>query len=83
MITFSEFHRAVTDNVYPAPTREQYNTIINMAKSAGNITTKEELAMFLAQVLWESAGLQVIKHKCFNEVISKVTFANIKFYDFI
>ncbi len=60
LITFSEFRKAVTDNIYPAPTREQYNTIMNMAFSAGNITTKQELAMFLAQVLWESAGLQVI-----------------------
>ena len=28
-----------------------------------DIKTKEELAMFLAQVIWESAGLQVKKHK--------------------
>lgn len=59
MITFSEFKKAVTDNVYPTPTKEQYDTIVGMAESAGNITSKQELAMFLAQVLWESAGLQV------------------------
>ena len=62
LITFSEFRKAVTDNVYPTPSREQYDTIMSMARTAGNITTKQELAMFLAQVLWESAGLQVINY---------------------
>jgi len=59
LITFEEFSKAVTNNIYPTPTREQYETITRMASTAGNITSKHELAMFLAQVLWESAGLQV------------------------
>ncbi len=60
LITRQEFNKAVTDNIYPAPSQEQYDTIMRMASTAGNITSKQELAMFLAQVLWESAGLQVI-----------------------
>ena len=45
-------------NNYPETSKEQYSTVLRLAKQF-DIVTKEELAMFLAQVYWESAGLQV------------------------
>jgi len=39
----------------------KYNYIVNLASKAGNITTKRELAMFLAQILWESDGLKAVR----------------------
>lgn len=48
-------------NMYPEPSREKYETVMRLAK-VFEITTKQELAMFLAQVYWESMGLQVSEH---------------------
>lgn len=39
------------------PTADQYKAFINNAASKGGITTKTELAMFLAEIMWESGGL--------------------------
>jgi hypothetical protein len=36
---------------------EQYSNFINGASPQGGITTKRELAMFLAQIIHESGGL--------------------------
>ena len=58
LISWNEFKRSLTLNMYPEPNREQYQTVLTLAKHF-EITTKEELAMFLAQVYWESMGLQV------------------------
>lgn len=43
-------------NVSP-PTDAQYQAFIGQAESAGGITTPMELAMFLAEIMWESGGL--------------------------
>jgi len=62
LITQDEFNKAVTgartESPYPKPTAEQYKNIIARAGPAGKITTRLELAMFLANVLWESDGLR-------------------------
>ncbi|OQV24492.1 hypothetical protein BV898_01554 [Hypsibius exemplaris] len=59
LITKEEFVNAVTsvDASYPIPTDEQYNIVVSRAKSAGRITTKLELAMFLAEIIYSSHGL--------------------------
>lgn len=58
MITWKEFKDSLTANQYPEPTVEKYETVLRLAKDF-DITSKLELAMFLAQVYWESVGLQV------------------------
>jgi predicted chitinase len=48
----------------------KYNSFILNAETAGNITSKRELAMFLAQIIWESGGLiyvqeiRCVSHGC-------------------
>ena len=56
-LTFKEFSNALTLNGYKEPTVEQYNNFVNGAPTQGKITTKRELAMFLAQIVHESGGL--------------------------
>ena len=56
--TFEEFSNALTFNKYPVPTREQYENCMDGAVSQGGIVSKRELAMFLAQIIHESGGLQ-------------------------
>lgn len=58
-LTFDEYAAAVQNNGVRAgvATPEQYQAIVGNAEAAGGITSKRELAMFLAQVLWESTGL--------------------------
>lgn len=63
--SFTEFVNALTYNKYPVPTMDQYNNFITGAQAQGSIKTKRELAMFLAQIIHESGGLQhVIEEKC-------------------
>ena len=67
MITFKEFSDAVVSTgpiltsfgykAPPAPTDEQYRNLCAGAKPKGNLNTKQQLAMFLAQIAWESIGL--------------------------
>jgi chitinase len=45
------------DSNIAQPTTEQYKAFINNAGTMGGITSKTELAMFLAQIMWESGGL--------------------------
>jgi len=52
----SEFDLAVTSNGFPKPSRAQYDGFIKSLKQA-KITRKLETAMYLAQMLHESAGL--------------------------
>lgn len=56
-------------NMYPEPSEEQYKTVLALSKHF-DITTKEEMAMFLAQVYWESMGLQVSKLAVGNQGLS-------------
>lgn len=55
-LTFNQFSTAVTSNGYPVPSQEQFQNLVSRANN-GNIGTKLELAMFLAQLLHESGGL--------------------------
>ncbi|XP_055340398.1 uncharacterized protein LOC129589608 [Paramacrobiotus metropolitanus] len=60
LITRDEFQRAVTTIGYwryKPPTDEQYELIMRDAGPKGKITTKRELAMFLANVFHESEGM--------------------------
>jgi len=57
LVSYSQFSSAVTSNSYPTPSQTQYCAFISQAASAGAITTVRELAMFLAEILWESGGL--------------------------
>jgi hypothetical protein len=56
LCTEYEFQQAVTTNGYKKPTNEQYRNLVDRA-SNGRISTKRELAMFLANIIHESAGL--------------------------
>jgi len=60
LISKQQFITAVTSTGfgYPTPTDGQYNAFINNYASAGGITSKLELAMFLTNIMWESGGLQ-------------------------
>ena len=58
--TFTEFSNALTLNGYPAPTMLQYTNFIGGMTSQGGITTKREAAMFLAEIIHESGGLQLV-----------------------
>jgi len=55
-ISQNEFRSAVTSNGYPSPSTSQYNSFMSQM-SRGQINTKQEAAMALAQFLHESGGL--------------------------
>jgi chitinase len=57
LVSKGQFVRAVTNNGYPTPTHEQYLNFVSRAAN-GKISTKRELAMFLANILHESDGLR-------------------------
>lgn len=56
-ITYNQFKNAVIACGYGAPSDSLYQAFVTQAPSAGGITTRRELAMFLAQILHESGGL--------------------------
>ena len=63
-VTWDEFLAAWTagkqylpDSNIQQPTQAQYDAFIKEAGPAGGITSRMELAMFLAQIMWESGGL--------------------------
>ncbi|CAL8128543.1 unnamed protein product [Orchesella dallaii] len=57
-VNYNQFSQAVTSNGYPAPSQEQYNNFNNYARQQGKISTTQEAAMALAQLLHESDGLR-------------------------
>jgi predicted chitinase len=59
-VNFDKFAYAVTSCGYLKPEEVKYNAFKNNYASAGGITSKRELAMFLAQILHESGGLTKI-----------------------
>ena len=65
-MTFEQFKDAVVSCGFPKPSRDQYEKCVTQAKQ-GLITSKRELAMFVAQIIHESAGLtQKIEAACFE-----------------
>ena len=60
-VTWEEFQKAFTLTGYPIPLQNKYENFVKNAEESGGITTKRELAMFLAQIIWESAGLQYVE----------------------
>lgn len=58
LISQSEFEKALVANGYPQPTSTQYHNLVSQAGTKGNIYSKLELGMFLAQIMWESDGLR-------------------------
>lgn len=54
---FNEAKPYFSDPNVGNPTEAQYKAFINNAGPKGGITSKTELAMFLAEILWESGGL--------------------------
>jgi hypothetical protein len=69
-VTWEEFQNAFIASKYPVPTYAKYNSSILNAETEGNITSKRELAMFLAQIILESGGLiyvqeiRCVSHGC-------------------
>ena len=57
-ITLQEFESALTSNGFSRPSYDQYINFVSQLVSKGGITTKREAAMFLAQLIHESGGLQ-------------------------
>ncbi|XP_055350773.1 uncharacterized protein LOC129597315 [Paramacrobiotus metropolitanus] len=62
LVTKDQFFKAVTSNGFPQPTDAQYDHFVKGAPN-GHITTKRELAMFLANIIHESGGLKKIKEE--------------------
>ena len=58
LVTYQEFTNAVTKAGYDLPKYEIYINFVSQLEFQGNIRTKREAAMFLAQILWESDGLK-------------------------
>jgi hypothetical protein len=61
LCTQSEFNRAFTLNGYPEPSSEQFQNFISKASPEGGITCKQELAIFLSHVIYESNGLRNLR----------------------
>ncbi|MEV6560346.1 chitinase [Nocardia sp. NPDC051756] len=57
LISEEEFVAAVTSAGYPTPTTSQYQGMC-AAAPAGDVSSRKDLAQFLAQILWESDGLR-------------------------
>ncbi|CAL8132456.1 unnamed protein product [Orchesella dallaii] len=57
-VTYEQFSQAVTSNGYPAPSQEQYTNFNAYARQQGRISTVQEAAMALTQLLHESDGLR-------------------------
>lgn len=62
-ISFEQFSDAITRNSYQAPDRHHYDSFIQHASSIGHISSKQEAAMALAQLLHESRGLRKVREE--------------------
>ena len=60
MPSFQEFSNALTKNGYKVPTKEQYTNFAGLLKTEDGIKSKREAAMFLANIIHETGGLQKI-----------------------
>ena len=61
LINQNEFFNALLTNNYPQPSPTQYTNLVTQAGPKGGIFSKLELAMFLAQIMWESDGLRAVR----------------------
>ena len=61
LITQEEFNNALTSNGYPVASTAQYQNLVSQAGPKGGITTKQQLAMFLSEIMWESDGLRATR----------------------
>jgi len=61
LINQNEFNNALLANNYPQPSSTQYTNLVSQAGPKGGIYSKLELAMFLAQIMWESDGLRAVR----------------------
>ncbi|KAJ1978956.1 hypothetical protein H4R35_001701 [Dimargaris xerosporica] len=57
-LTCDAFSKAVQVAGYPAPSEGQCKSFLGQASSAGQISSLQEAAMFLSEILWESDGLR-------------------------
>ncbi|XP_058795614.1 uncharacterized protein LOC131666749 [Phymastichus coffea] len=82
-VSEAEFNAAVTKNGFKAPSAEVYRSFVEGASKY----SKEEQAMFLAQLLHESAGFRYTEelvclsgNKCAGKYIDKVGLPGKKYY---
>jgi hypothetical protein len=67
LISEDEFKKALTSNNCPTSSYDKYASLVSQAQSKGGIRTRQELAMFLAQILWESDCLRATsEYACAN-----------------
>jgi len=59
-VPWGEFLQSTLSNDYDYPTRSQHLTFTRQLAHSG-LNIKQEVAMFLAQCIWESGGLQYTK----------------------
>ncbi|XP_014289628.1 uncharacterized protein [Halyomorpha halys] len=69
MISYQQFCDAVTNNGFPRPSRAQFDGFIRAVDYAG-INSKREAAMFLAQLIHESGGLQYKEEQAYKNASS-------------
>ncbi|CAH1402057.1 unnamed protein product [Nezara viridula] len=69
MISSQQFFNAVTRNGFPRPSQAQYNGFIRAVDYAG-INSRREAAMFLAQLIHESGGLQFKEELAYKNAYS-------------
>ncbi|KAJ1908723.1 hypothetical protein IWQ60_011562, partial [Tieghemiomyces parasiticus] len=58
-ITVAEIQKAVTDSGYPEPSSEVCQAFIDQW-SKGDISSAQEAAMLIAELIWESGGFQYV-----------------------
>jgi len=77
LITQEEFKNALTSNGYPAPSPAQYQNLVSQAGPKGGITSKQQLAMFLSEIMWESDGLRATReYYCYPTLNAGCTYNN-------
>lgn len=69
MISYQQFSNGVTRNGFPRPSQAKYNGFIGALDYAG-ISNKREAAMFLAQLIHESGGLQFKEELAYKDAYS-------------
>lgn len=69
MISYQQFSNAVTRNDFPKPSQAQYNGYMR-ALDYADIYNKREAAMFLAQLIHESGGLQFKEELAYKDACS-------------